>query len=92
MSKKKTLASAKSMYFFWFVLFCLAGGGIIGSIKGGMSELLQGGFYSRWWIGAIVFFVCLVFVRKSAGRLKKRIYEAGSIDNRDLANGGVRNE
>lgn len=25
-------------------------------------------------------------------KTKKRIYEAGSIDNRDLANGGVRNE
>ena len=70
MSKKKTLARAKSMYFFWFALFCLAAGGIIGSIKGGMSELLHGGFYSRWWIGAIGFFVCLALVRKSAGKLK----------------------
>ena len=71
MSKKKTLAHAKSMYFFWFVLFCLAGGGMIGSIKGGIAELLQNGFYSRWWIGAIGFFVCLALVRKSAGKLKR---------------------
>ena len=55
---------------FWFVLCCLGVGGMMGSIKGGMSEFLQGGFYSRWWIGAIGFFVCLALVRKSAGKLK----------------------
>lgn len=55
----------------WFVLFCLAIGGMIGSIIGGIFELLQGGFYSRWWVGAIGFFVCLALVRKSAGRLKR---------------------
>lgn len=73
MSKKKTLTHAMSMYFFWFVLCYLPIGGMIGSIKGGISVLLHDGLYSWWWIGAIGFFVCLALVRKSAGRLKRDI-------------------
>ncbi len=56
---------------FWFILFCLALGGMIGSIQGGVSLLLSDGFYSRWWIGTIGFFVCLAIVRRSAGKIKR---------------------
>ena len=78
--KSKTRELLKTIGYALATVLCI--GLIVGGIKGGVSVLLQDGFFSRWWLGVVFAVMGIFLARLMVELLNNSIKKRGKSRNR----------